>query len=92
MAYEHIIAEAKGAVGLITLNRPQALNALNAKLMMEVAAAVDAFEADEAIGCLVITGNEKAFAAGADIKEMKDASRSSQRWPDLPSAAAANWR
>ena len=72
MAYEHIIAEAKGAVGLITLNRPQALNALNAKLMMEVAAAVDAFEADEAIGCLVITGNEKAFAAGADIKEMKD--------------------
>ncbi|MFO1129064.1 MAG: enoyl-CoA hydratase [Rhodospirillales bacterium] len=72
MAYEHIIAEAKGAVGLITLNRPQALNALNAKLMMELAAAVDAFEADEAIGCLVITGNEKAFAAGADIKEMKD--------------------
>jgi enoyl-CoA hydratase len=72
MAYEHIIAEAKGAIGLITLNRPQALNALNAKLMMELAAAVEAFEADEAIGCLVITGNEKAFAAGADIKEMKD--------------------
>ncbi len=74
MAYEHIIAEAKGAVGLITLNRPQALNALNAKLMMELAVAVEAFEADEAIGCLVITGNEKAFAAGADIKEMKDKS------------------
>jgi enoyl-CoA hydratase len=74
MAYEHILAEAKGAVGLITLNRPQALNALNAKLMMELAAAVEAFEADDAIGCLVITGNEKAFAAGADIKEMKDKS------------------
>ncbi|MFO1152410.1 MAG: enoyl-CoA hydratase [Rhodospirillales bacterium] len=72
MTYEHIIAEAKEAVGVITLNRPKALNALNAKLMMEVAAAVEAFEADEAIGCLVITGNEKAFAAGADIKEMKD--------------------
>lgn len=72
MAYEFIIAEARGAVGVIQLNRPKALNALNAELMMEVASAVDAFEADEAIGCLVITGNEKAFAAGADIKQMKD--------------------
>jgi enoyl-CoA hydratase len=72
MAYEFIIAEAKGAVGLIRLNRPKALNALNAELMMEVAQAVDAFEADPAIGCLVITGDEKAFAAGADIKQMKD--------------------
>jgi enoyl-CoA hydratase len=74
MAYEFIIAEAKGPVGLITLNRPKALNALNAELMMEVVAAVDAFEADPAIGCLVITGDERAFAAGADIKQMKDKS------------------
>ena len=72
MAYENIIAETRGAVGLITLNRPKALNALNAALMAEVAAALDAFEADAAIGAIVITGNEKAFAAGADIKEMKD--------------------
>jgi enoyl-CoA hydratase len=64
MAYEHIIAEAKGAIGLITLNRPQALNALNAKLMMELAAAVEAFEADEAIGCLVITGKPSWIATG----------------------------
>ncbi len=67
---EHIIVETRGRVGLIRLNRPQALNALNSALMRELAAAVDAFEADSNIGCLIITGSEKAFAAGADIKEM----------------------
>jgi len=74
MTYENIIAEVRGAkqnVGLLTLNRPQALNALNDALMDEVGAALDAFEADEAIGCIVITGSEKAFAAGADIAAMK---------------------
>ena len=71
MAYANIIAETRGPVGLITLNRPQAMNALNQALMDEVSAAVDGFEADDAIGCLVITGSEKAFAAGADIKEMQ---------------------
>jgi enoyl-CoA hydratase len=65
-----IIVETHGAVGLIRLNRPQALNALNAELIAETDAALDAFEADEKIGCVVITGSEKAFAAGADIKEM----------------------
>ena len=70
MSTEHIIVETRGRVGLIRLNRPQALNALNSALMRELAAAVDAFEADDAIGCMVITGSEKAFAAGADIKEM----------------------
>ncbi len=65
-----VIVETKGRVGLIRLNRPQALNALNASLMAELAAAVDVFEADGGIGCMVITGSEKAFAAGADIKEM----------------------
>jgi enoyl-CoA hydratase len=74
MTYQHIIVETKGRVGVIRLNRPQALNALNAALMAELAAAVDAFEADAAIGCTVITGSDKAFAAGADIKEMADKS------------------
>jgi enoyl-CoA hydratase len=70
MTYQHIIVETKGRVGVIRLNRPQALNALNAALIGELAAAIDAFEADAEIGCVVITGSEKAFAAGADIKEM----------------------
>jgi enoyl-CoA hydratase len=69
-AYETILVEARGKVGLITLNRPEALNALNTKLIRELNRALDAFEADPAIGCIVITGNEKAFAAGVDIKEM----------------------
>ena len=73
-AYENIIVETRGRVGIIKLNRPQALNALNAKLISELSVAIDAFEADRNIGCLVITGSEKAFAAGADIKEMADKS------------------
>ena len=70
--YETIIAEARDAVGLITLNRPDALNALNGQLISEMGQALVAFEADDAIGAIVITGSTKAFAAGADIKEMKD--------------------
>jgi enoyl-CoA hydratase len=72
MAYENIVVETKGRVGIIRLNRPNALNALNAALMAEVTQAVGAFEADANIGCMLITGSEKAFAAGADIKEMAD--------------------
>ncbi len=72
MAYENIIVETQDNVGLITLNRPKALNALCVALINELARALDAFEADDAIGCIVLTGSEKAFAAGADIKEMKD--------------------
>jgi enoyl-CoA hydratase len=67
---ENIVVESRGRVGLIRLNRPQALNALNRALMDELAQAIDTFEADGAIGCIVITGSDKAFAAGADIKEM----------------------
>ncbi len=67
---ETIIVEKRERVGLIRLNRPQVLNALNSALMRELAQAVDKFEADDAIGCMIITGSEKAFAAGADIKEM----------------------
>jgi enoyl-CoA hydratase len=72
MTFQYLIVETKGAVGLITLNRPQALNALNAALVGELKQALDAFEADPAIGAILLTGSEKAFAAGADIKEMKD--------------------
>jgi enoyl-CoA hydratase len=70
VSYENIIAETRGKVGLITLNRPKALNALNDSLIDEVGAALDGFEADANIGCIVITGSEKAFAAGADIGAM----------------------
>jgi enoyl-CoA hydratase len=70
MAYECILTEIDGAVAIITLNRPQALNAFNRQLMDEVTSAVKKFEADDAVGCIVLTGSEKAFAAGADIKEM----------------------
>ena len=70
MPYEMILTETRGRVGLITFNRPKALNALNTQLMSEVADALEAFDKDENIGAMVITGNEKAFAAGADIKEM----------------------
>jgi enoyl-CoA hydratase len=70
MAYENILVETVGAVGKITLNRPAALNALCDALIAELNQALDEFEADAAIGCIVVTGNEKAFAAGADIKEM----------------------
>jgi len=72
MAYEHIIVETRGRVGLITLNRPKALNALNDALMDELGEALARFDADEGIGAIVLTGNEKAFAAGADIGAMKD--------------------
>ncbi|MEZ1320005.1 enoyl-CoA hydratase [Pseudomonas fluorescens] len=72
MTYETILLETHGRVGLITLNRPQALNALNAQLVSEVNQALDALEADANIGCIVITGSKKAFAAGADIKEMAE--------------------
>jgi enoyl-CoA hydratase len=67
-----MIVETRGRVGLIRLNRPQALNALNSALIGELGRAIDTFEANAAIGCVVITGSDKAFAAGADIKEMAD--------------------
>ena len=70
--YSNILVERRGAVGIVTLNRPQALNALNAALIAELGAAFDELESDPAIGAIVLTGNDKAFAAGADIKEMAD--------------------
>jgi enoyl-CoA hydratase len=71
MTYQSILVETRGKVGLITLNRPEALNALNSVLVGELNAALDDFEKDAGIGCMVITGSQKAFAAGADIKEMQ---------------------
>ncbi|MBI3708965.1 MAG: enoyl-CoA hydratase [Proteobacteria bacterium] len=74
MAYQFILVESRGRVGLIALNRPKALNALSNGLVAELGAALDGFEADERIGAVVLTGSEKAFAAGADIKEMQQMS------------------
>jgi enoyl-CoA hydratase len=86
MPYETILVDTEGRVGRITLNRPKELNALNAQLMGEVIEAASAFEADEAIGCVVLTGSEKAFAAGADIKEMAGQSYTEMYLPDWFSA------
>ena len=72
MSYETILVEQKGAVTLVTLNRPQALNALNSQVLAELIDAFAAYDADDGQRCLVLTGSEKAFAAGADIKEMSD--------------------
>ncbi|MEZ0384452.1 enoyl-CoA hydratase [Mycobacterium sp. pW045] len=74
MSYETILVDRDGRVGTITLNRPQALNALNSQVMNEVTTAAAEFDADPGIGAIIITGSAKAFAAGADIKEMADLS------------------
>ena len=76
MAYETILVETSERVGVIRLNRPQALNALNSALNAELAQAIAAFDHDAGVGCVLITGSEKAFAAGADIKEMAGKSTS----------------
>jgi enoyl-CoA hydratase len=72
MSYQHVLVETQGPVGIITLNRPDALNALSNGLLRDLVSALDSFENNQAIGAIVLTGNEKAFAAGADIKEMQD--------------------
>lgn len=71
MGYDNIIVETNSRVGIVTLNRPKALNALNSALIAELNQALDGFEADPGIGCIVLTGSERAFAAGADVKEMQ---------------------
>ena len=77
MSYRTILVETRENVGLITLNRPDALNALSQELVGELGQALDIFEADDEVGAIVLTGSEKAFAAGADIKEMQ-----AKKWPD----------
>ena len=76
--YETLLVETRGPVTLIRINRPQALNALNRQVLADLIAALEAFDADDSQGCAVLTGSEKAFAAGADIKEM-----SGQRFADM---------
>lgn len=83
MGYKNIRVEKRGKVGLVTLDRPKALNALNSELIAELGTALDSFDEDERIGCVVITGSEKAFAAGADIKEMQPHDFSSAYQTDL---------
>ncbi len=73
MTYEHILVTTAEGVGVVTLNRPQVLNALNQVLMEELATAMEAMDRDDGIRCLVVTGNERAFAAGADVREFADA-------------------
>ena len=73
MAYTIVLTEIRGRVGIVTLNRPQAMNAFNAVMLVELFDALEVFDRDDKIGAMVVTGNEKAFAAGADIKEMADA-------------------
>jgi enoyl-CoA hydratase len=70
MTYQNLIVETRGKVGIIRLNRPQALNALNNVVMTELSGALDGFESDPLVSCIILTGSDKAFAAGADIKEM----------------------
>ncbi len=74
MPYDNIISETRGSVGLVTLNRPKALNALNSALIEELNAALSDYQSNSLVGCVIITGSEKAFAAGADVREMKDKS------------------
>jgi enoyl-CoA hydratase len=79
MPYTSILTETRGRVGLVTLNRPEAMNALNPTLVSELMSALEAFDADENIGAMLVAGNEKVFAAGADIKFMADASEEEMR-------------
>ncbi|MEM1087893.1 MAG: enoyl-CoA hydratase [Pseudomonadota bacterium] len=88
MAYETLLTETDGAVALITLNRPDALNAFNNQLMDDLTHALDTFDADPDIGCIVITGSTKAFAAGADIKEMREQSYMDAYYSDF---ITKNW-
>jgi enoyl-CoA hydratase len=87
MSYDTLLVETRGRVGLITLNRPEALNALNVQLIDELVAATAAFDVDPGIGAIVLTGSERAFAAGADIKQMADKSYMDAYLGDFFSAA-----
>lgn len=88
MAYETLLTEVDDAVALITLNRPEAMNAFNNQLMDELTLALDRFDSDPEIGCIIITGSKKAFAAGADIKEMRDQSYMDAYYSDF---ITRNW-
>ncbi len=92
MSYETILVEVRQGVGIITLNRPKVMNALNKTLTFEVGQAVDALEKDEEVGCIIITGGDQVFAAGADIKEMKDLSFHELHMANFPYIQRDCWR
>jgi enoyl-CoA hydratase len=92
MSYEHILVERKDGVGLITLNRPAVHNALSNALIQEIGDALDAMEHDKAIAVSIITGGEKVFAAGADIREMTELNFSEMFLADFPNGRGAAWR
>ncbi len=92
MEYTSILVERRGRVGLVTLNRPQALNALNQVLLSELAQALNAFDADEGVGAIVLTGGERAFAAGADIREMAEAGEAEMRQKGFVDLFDGLWR
>ena len=83
MSYETILVEINNSVGVIRLNRPDAMNALNLNLMRELSAAVEGFETNDKVGAIIVTGSDKAFAAGADIKEMQSKSFVDVYWNNL---------
>ena len=91
MSYQHVLVETQGPVGIITLNRPDALNALSNGLLRDLVSALDSFENNEDIGAIVLTGNEKAFAAGADIKEMQDQSFVDMFLANFPFGRGGAW-
>lgn len=92
MTYETLLVEIADGVGVITLDRPKVMNALNQTLTRELGEAVDVLEADQAIGCIVLTGGDQVFAAGADIKEMKDLSFNDLYVSDFPRIQRDCWR
>lgn len=92
MNYENLLVETRGKVGLITLNRPNELNALSTDLMREIGRGLSAFEDDHQVGAVVITGSEKAFAAGADIKDMHEKEYMELFLSDFPHGPNEGWR
>jgi enoyl-CoA hydratase len=91
MSYQHVLLETQDAVGIITLNRPDALNALSNALMRDLVSALDSLESNDAIGAIVLTGNERAFAAGADVKEMQNQDFVGMFLGDFPSGRDSAW-
>ncbi len=92
MSYDHLIVETEGRVGIVTLHRPAARNALSTPLVNELGAALEAFEQDPAIGAIVLTGGDQVFAAGADIKELQEAGFVDIFLADFPHGRAAAWK
>ena len=91
MSYQHVLVETQEGVGIITLNRPEALHALSNALMRDLVEALNSLESNNVIGAIVLTGNEKAFAAGADIKEMQDQNFVDMFLADFPSGRGSAW-